>query len=604
VIFAGPKLLTICDSNIVKERDLSSNFYFSEQDVNKNKREDVCYENLKNLSPTVVVEKFEGKFQDSIDKLKTFNIVIITEMLNKKIINTIETLCRENKIGFIFTCALGLSGFAFIDFNDFIIFDETGEENKKYKVKSISKDTSGIVVVDEYENFSLKSGDYVIFKEVIGMNEVDESPPRPIKIIQKNTFTIEDTTKFGDYISGGVIEQVKVPKPVEFKDFKESIQNPNLINKYFVTENKDREKELHLIFISLIDYFTNKGNLPEHFDEKAFDDLIKIINDNINVYKNKNWVIKELNLNLIKKICTFSKCQIAPITSFLGGVVSQEIIKYTGKFVPIDQWFHFEFNDVIPDSVFQQREFSSDVKSRYGDQIVIFGEEFQKKLSDLNVLIVGSGKYGFELIKNCALIGLSTNSGKTIVTDYDFIDNLVLNRTFFVDKKNLERRKSKVICETAMKINKDCKYKDLQNRFDISNEDFFDEGLWKDIDYVFSTLKNKKSKKIFDYVTNYCMKILYDISADDLTNAHFKYIIPNVTDSYDESFNKSHQITIKYFPNSYEHCIQWARELFNCHFHQNLKLLHQYIQTPDKIFEHFKSEHIHNHIEKVVSTFT
>ena len=109
--------MCICDQNIIKEADLTSNFYFDESDISKNKREDVCYQKLRKLSDSVIIEKFEGKIPDNIDKLKSYTLVIITEMLSLKVILAIESYCRENNIGFIFTCALGLSGFIFVDYN-------------------------------------------------------------------------------------------------------------------------------------------------------------------------------------------------------------------------------------------------------------------------------------------------------------------------------------------------------------------------------------------------------------------------------------------------------------------------------------------------------
>ena len=581
--------MCICDQNIIKEADLTSNFYFDESDISKNKREDVCYQKLRKLSDSVIIEKFEGKIPDNIDKLKSYTLVIITEMLSLKVILAIESYCRENNIGFIFTCALGLSGFIFVDYNDFITFDETGEENKKFSVVSISKDTSGVVTVDESQDFSLNNGDYVIFKQVEGMIEVNDSPPRPIRIIKKNTFTIEDTTKFGEYISGGIIEQVKVPKPIYFNDFRESLENP-FSTKHIYKDNNDREKELHLIIISLIEFFSFKGRLPEYSDLEGLNDFILIINENIKKYHSKNWIIKELNYTLIKKIFSFSRCEIAPITSFLGGLVTQEVIKYSGRFVPINQWFNFDFYEIISDEDFLQREYPKQIKSRYDDQILLFGEEFQNRLSELNILIVESGKYGYEFIKNCALVGLSSKSGKTIITGLDHMDTSLLNQ---------ENKKSNIICETASKINKECNYINIQKRFDLSNDDLLQDELNKDINYVFSTLKNRQTDGILFYLTNYCNKIVYDISFHHLTQSHFKYIIPNVTESYNGFRDNDQTVLINNFPDSFDHCIKWARKLFNSHFHHNLKLLHEYIDSPDKFFNQIISENIHLELQKV-----
>ena len=35
------------------------------------------------------------------------------------------------------------------------------------------------------------------------------------------------------------------------------------------------------------------------------------------------------------------------MSSFLGGIVCSEIIKFTGKFTPLSQWFHFDVFEVL-----------------------------------------------------------------------------------------------------------------------------------------------------------------------------------------------------------------------------------------------------------------
>jgi ubiquitin-activating enzyme E1 len=52
------------------------------------------------------------------------------------------------------------------------------------------------------------------------------------------------------------------------------------------------------------------------------------------IFKEKNFEIKKIT-NLSKWV----KSQISPVCSFFGGIVSQEIIKYTGKYIPHNQFF-------------------------------------------------------------------------------------------------------------------------------------------------------------------------------------------------------------------------------------------------------------------------
>ena len=55
---------------------------------------------------------------------------------------------------------------------------------------------------------------------------------------------------------------------------------------------------------------------------------------------NEDWInnIENLDEQVILNVAKWSKCQISPICSFLGGIASQEIIKKTGKYIPINQY--------------------------------------------------------------------------------------------------------------------------------------------------------------------------------------------------------------------------------------------------------------------------
>lgn len=165
----------------------------------------------------------------SLNFLKEYQVVIIADYLQKEIAEIINQFCRENKIGFIYTCIFGLAGFVFVDFGDmFITHDEDGEENKSFYVKHITRGKPGIVTIDdsvENKNMNLSYGDFVSFKEIIGMTELNDTPPRPIRIINTNSFSIEDTTKFSQYMSGGIVEQVKIPKPFFHRSLKENFDN-------------------------------------------------------------------------------------------------------------------------------------------------------------------------------------------------------------------------------------------------------------------------------------------------------------------------------------------------------------------------------------------
>ena len=79
-------------------------------------------------------------------------------------------------------------------------------------------------------------------------------------------------------------------------------------------------------------------------------EILEIAKEIYNNAKNLNekWVgnIKNWEDKIILNLSNWAKSEISPICSFLGGIVAQEIIKFTGKYTPINQWFWFEFSEI------------------------------------------------------------------------------------------------------------------------------------------------------------------------------------------------------------------------------------------------------------------
>ena len=88
---------------------------------------------------------------------------------------------------------------------------------------------------------------------------------------------------------------------------------------------------------------------------------------------------EELDEQIKLKVARWSKCEITPIYSFIGGIASQEVIKKTGKYIRINQrlWLDFfETIENIKEDVDRNLQGSS--YDKYDEQIAIYGKEFQK----------------------------------------------------------------------------------------------------------------------------------------------------------------------------------------------------------------------------------
>lgn len=91
-----------------------------------------------------------------------------------------------------------------------------GENPVSGYISGITSEVNSVVTCVEDARHGLEDGDYVIFKEVKGMEGLNSTQPIPIKTLGPFTFSIGDTTGFGNYLGGGIFEQIKQPKTFHF----------------------------------------------------------------------------------------------------------------------------------------------------------------------------------------------------------------------------------------------------------------------------------------------------------------------------------------------------------------------------------------------------
>ena len=57
--------------------------------------------------------------------------------------------------------------------------------------------------------------------------------------------------------------------------------------------------------------------------------------------------IQNFDEKIVLNVIRWSAANIIPVCSFFGGIISQEIIKSTGRYLPIDQWLILDFFEVV-----------------------------------------------------------------------------------------------------------------------------------------------------------------------------------------------------------------------------------------------------------------
>ncbi|XP_066919835.1 ubiquitin-like modifier-activating enzyme 1 [Clytia hemisphaerica] len=578
IILAGVKSVTIHDPEQCSIEDLSSQYYLSEKDIGKN-RAQVSVENLSELNTYVPVTVHEGELTDNF--LTKFQVVVLTNSsLDEQL--RISDLTHKNNQKLIVVDTKGLFGQLFCDFGEkFAVMDTNGEQPISNMIASVTKDKESIVTCLDETRHGLEDGDHVTFTEVQGMTELNGCEPRKIKVLGPYTFSIGDTSGLSDYVRGGIVSQVKVPKVVEFKSFRDSLAEPEQLITDFA--KFERPSQLHLGFQALHEYKKVTGLLPRPKNKVDGDKFIDIAKDLNSKAQSK---VDELDEKLLRELASQATGDVCPMQAVMGSMAAQETMKAcSGKFMPVMQWMYFDSLESL--KVEDRNENSENYQpqnSRYDAQIAVFGRDFQKKLNSSKYFVVGSGAIGCEMLKNFAMVGLGASpEGKVYVTDMDLIEKSNLNRQFLFRPHDVQQMKSSVAAKAVKVMNPDMNIVAHQNRVGTETEKIYNDDFFESLDGVANALDNIDARIYMDRRCVFYKKPLLE-SGTLGTKGNVQVVLPEVTESYSSSQDppeKSIPIcTLKNFPNAIEHTLQWARDSFEGLFTQGPETTTQYINDP------------------------
>lgn len=156
-------------------------------------------------------------------------------------------------------------GSIFCDFGPkFTVLDPTGEAPVSGIVAGI--DEEGLVSALDETRHGLEDGDFVTFSELEGMEALNSTEPKKITVKGPYTFSIGDVSGLGTYKKGGMYQQVKMPKFIDFKPITTSIKKPeHLISDY---AKFDRPDQLHVGFQALHAFYEQFGHFPRPMDPR------------------------------------------------------------------------------------------------------------------------------------------------------------------------------------------------------------------------------------------------------------------------------------------------------------------------------------------------
>ena len=211
--------------------------------------------------------------------------------------------------------------------------------------------------------------------------------------------------------------------------------------------------------------------------------------------------------------------------------------------------------------------------SKYNDQLLIFGDESQKKLEIFNIFLIGAGAVGCELLKYFAMMGISTSPNKMItVTDHDKIEKSNLCRQFLFRENDIGKLKSECAINSVKLMNNKINCVAMQEFVDNKTEIIFNKEFFEKQNAVVIAVDNFEART---YISQQCekYKIPYFNCGTDGPYANVEAFIPGITleSSYPENYKKVvPPCTLKMFPSSINHCILWTLNHFEKYFNINI----------------------------------
>ncbi|KAK7576286.1 hypothetical protein V9T40_012572 [Parthenolecanium corni] len=576
VILGGVKSVTLHDTRACAVSDLSSQFYLSENDVGMNRAE-ACFRKLIDLNSYVQCRVYTGDLDDAI--VQQYRVVVITDSsLDEQL--ALAKITRAHNIALIVADTHGLFAQVFCDFGDaFTVTDTTGENPVSAMIAGVTKDVEGVVTCLDETRHGLEDGDYVTFSEVVGMQELNGCEPKRIRVLGPYTFSIGDTSSYSDYVRGGVVTQVKMPKTLKFLPFEESLRKPE----FLVTDfgKFEHPAQLHLAFETLHRFVKeHKGALPKPWNRAEADEFVALAKS-VNDTRPEGSGVENVNEKLLKQFAYVAAGNLSPMNAAIGGIVAQEVMKAcSGKFHPIFQWLYFDAIECIPTAEVEEAD-AAFAATRYDGQAAIFGHQFQKKIGALKYFVVGAGAIGCELLKNFAMMGVGAVNGQVYVTDMDLIEKSNLNRQFLFRPQDVQHAKSVTAATAVRAMNPQMRVTAHENRVGVETERVYDDTFFENLDGVANALDNVDARNYMDRRCVYYAKPLLE-SGTLGTKGNTQVVVPSLTESYSSSQDppeKSIPIcTLKNFPNAIEHTLQWARDMFEGAFKQAAESAAQYIE--------------------------
>lgn len=638
---AGVHTISLYDPAPVAIRDLGSNFFLQEGDLGK-PRAAVCAPRVGELNPNVKVCAVTELTEELV---AAHDAVIFTAGKKADLIRWNEFCRSRTKlvpdekgfpvsvpapILFISCLIAGVVGSTFVDHgHGYILRDKDGKEplmklvtNMVQKEEEVKTEDGSIekrpytlihyITPDGQPPGSLPDDCLVQFSEIVGCAGINESGTWRCTQVNGdpvNTVRIGNTRCFPtSYVSGGIMTEVKEARPVPFRSLAQCITHPSNTETGIIQGDRDQgfamvdmmsmfgpggvESQIHVAMQGVQEFEMKHGHLPEVNNAAHVDECVQLTKEFVETLSKLSAMaapgegdykplVIDVDETVARRVAVYAAVEIQPLCTFFGGVVSQELVKVSGKYTPLQQWLHYHVFKVLPETPPTDTQ---PLGSRYDDQIAVFGKAFQEKLANLKLFMVGCGALGCEFVKNFALMGVCCGDGKLWITDNDRIEVSNLNRQFLFREDNVGQPKSEAAGKRAVNINPDIKIDARQDLVANNTEHIFDDEFWMGMDLICNALDNMKARLYVDGRCVFYEKPLLE-SGTMGTGANVDVVIPHKTRSYSDGGEADEgggipMCTLRNFPHIIDHCIEWARAQFEDLFVSPVRQAENFLDNP------------------------
>ncbi|XP_066207217.1 ubiquitin-like modifier-activating enzyme 7 [Saccopteryx leptura] len=569
LVLTGVGSLTLHDPHPTCWSDLAAQCFLSEEDLARSRAE-ASQKRVAKLNSDVQVCVHTGPITEHL--LLKFQVVVLTASNLEEQLE-VGNFCHKHGVCFLVADTRGLVGQLFCDFGaHFIVQDPTEGEPLTAAILHISQGSPGILTLrKEADARHFRDGDLVTFSGIEGMVELNGSAARPIRVREDGTLEIGDTTTFSCYLRGGTVTEVRRPKTVSHEPLDAALYQPRVVAQS--PREVHRARCLHQAFRSLHKFQHLRGRPPQPWDPEDAEMVVGLARA-LEPLRGADGepLPGPLDEALIRTVALSSAGGLSPMATMLGAVAAQEVLKAVSrKFMPLDQWLYFDALDCLPEDgkLLPSPEDCAPRGCRYDGQIAVFGAGFQERLSHQHYLLVGAGAIGCELLKGFALVGLGTRgSGGVTVADMDHIERSNLSRQFLFEPQDIGRPKAEVAAEAARRLNSDLRVIPLTSPLDPTTEHIYGDKFFSRVDGVAAALDSFQARH---YVATRCTHYLKPLleAGTQGTRGSASVFMPHVTENYrapagtTESEDGPYAVcTVRHFPSTVEHTLQWARDEF------------------------------------------